>query len=90
MLMSADTTPLMMFIALVSGVAVFILILFLPALFELRNPKDSGPRKMIDGALETVSHMEIASLERGEETQVDEVLVRKVASLLSALPDLES
>jgi hypothetical protein len=90
MLMSPDTTPVMMFIALASGVVVFILVMFLPALFELRNPKDSGPRKIMDGALEALSQMKIASLERGEETQVDQALVKKVASVLSVLPDLES
>jgi len=90
MLMSPDTTPVMMFIALASGVVVFILVMFLPALFELRNPKDSGPRKIMDGASEALSQMKISSLERGEETQVDRALVKKIASVLSVLPDLES
>ena len=90
MLMSPDTTPVMMFAALASGVLVFILVLFLPALFELRNPKDSGPRKIMDEALDAVSQMNMVSLERGEEKQVDQALVKKVASVLSVLPDLES
>jgi hypothetical protein len=90
MLMSPDTTPVMMFITLASGVVVFILVMFLPALFELRNPEDSGPRKIMDGASEALSQMKISSLERGEETQVDRALVKKIASVLSVLPDLES
>jgi hypothetical protein len=90
MLMSLDTTPVMMFVALASGVVVFVLVMFLPALFELKNPKDSGPRKIMDDALDAVSQMKIVSLERGEETQVDQALVKKMASVLSVLPDLES
>jgi hypothetical protein len=90
MLMSLDTTPVMMFVALASGVVVFVLVMFLPALFELKNPKDSGPRKIVDDALDAVSQMKIVSLERDEETQVDQALVKKMASVLSVLPDLES
>ena len=90
MLMSLDTTPVMMFVALASGVVVFVLVMFLPALFELKNPKDSGPRKIMDDALDAVSQMKIVSLERGEEIQVDQALVKKMASVLSVLPDLES
>ena len=88
--MSLDTTPVMMFVALASGVVVFVLVMFLPALFELKNPKDSGPRKIMDDALDAVSQMKIVSLERGEEIQVDQALVKKMASVLSVLPDLES
>jgi hypothetical protein len=90
MLMSLDTTPVMMFVALASGVVVFVLVMFLPALFELKNPKDSGPRKIMDDALDAVSQMKIVSLERGEEIEVDQALVKKMASVLSVLPDLES
>jgi hypothetical protein len=90
MLMSLDTTPVMMFVALASGVVVFVLVMFLPALFELKNPKDSGPRKIMDDALDAVSQMKIVSLERGEEIQVDQALVKKMASVLSVLQDLES
>lgn len=90
MLMSPDTTPVMMFVALASGVVVFILVMFLPAIFELTNPKDSGPRKITDEAFDAVLQMEIHSLERSEETRPDQTLVKKVASALSVLPDLES
>jgi hypothetical protein len=31
-----------------------------------------------------------ASLERGDETQMDQALVKKVASVLPVLPDVES
>jgi len=90
MLMSPDTTPVMMFVALASGVVVFILVMFLPALFELRNPKDSGPRKILEEALDAVSQMKILSLEKSEEILPDQTLVKKIANVLSVLPDLES
>jgi len=90
MLMNPDTTPVMMFVTLASGVVVFILIMFLPAIFELTNPKDSGPRKITDEAFDAVFQMKIPSLERSEETRPDQTLVKKVASALSVLPDLES
>jgi hypothetical protein len=44
----------------------------------------------VDDALDAVSQMKIVSLERGEETHVDQALVKKMASVLSVLPDLES
>jgi len=90
MLMNPDTTPVMMFVTLASGVVVFILVMFLPAIFELTNPKDSGPRKITDEAFDAVLQMEIHSLERSEETRPDQTLVKKMASALSVLPDLES
>jgi len=34
--------------------------------------------------------MNMVSLERGEEKRADQALVKKVASVLSVLPDLES
>lgn len=90
MLMSPETAPVMMFVTLASGVVVFILIMFLPAVFKLTNPKDSGSRKITDEAFDSVFQTKLASLEKGEETRPDRTLVKKLASVLSVLPDLES
>ena len=41
-----STQQLLMFLVII--VAVFMFILFLPTLLELRKPKDAGPRKIAD------------------------------------------
>ena len=43
-----------MLIFLVIVVAAFILVLLLPAILELRRPKDAGPRKIADTPEENV------------------------------------
>ena len=88
--MPLETTSTMMFIALASGLVGFILIMFLPALFELRNPKDSGPRRITDEVDGIMSQAKMASLEKSEEIQLDQAIIKKIASIISILQDLES
>ena len=76
------------FITLAFGVVVFVLIMFLPAVLELKKPRDSGPRKIIDDA--DAASMKITSMEKAEEIQVDEALIKRVADVLAILPNLET
>jgi hypothetical protein len=78
------------FVALAFGVVIFILLMFLPALLELRKPRDAGPRKIMNDVATCESQMKIASMERAEEIEVDQALVKKMANVLSVLPNLET
>jgi hypothetical protein len=78
------------FIMLFSGVVIFILIMFLPAFLELRRPNDSGPRRIGENAAPDRHKMQLASLERTERYEVDQAVLKKVASILSVLPNLET
>jgi hypothetical protein len=81
---------LTMFVALAFGVVIFILLMFLPALVELRKPRDAGPRKIMDDVIIGESHMKIASIEKSEEIEIDQALFKKMANVLSILPNLET
>jgi len=80
-------------ITLIFGVSVFIFILLLPALFELKKPKDAGPRRIADDAPATGSWNEdmipLASIEE-EKIRLDKAIVNKLADAISALRNLES
>jgi hypothetical protein len=78
------------FITLFSGVVIFILIMFLPAFLELRRLNDSGPRKIEDNAVPRKHRMQLVSIERSEEVEADPVVLRKVATILSVLQNLET
>lgn len=72
------------------GVLVFILIMFLPAIFELRMPKDAGPRIIRDYSSPTSLSMEgilIANLE--ERGEFDQILVKRMVEAINVLPNLE-
>ena len=76
------------FVTLFCGVVIFILVMFLPALLELRKPRDAGPRK-IEGNVVSRYRVQLAAIERSEEFEADLVVMKKVASILSVLPNLE-
>jgi len=81
--MALDFTPIMM----IFGASTFILIMFLPALLELKKPKDAGPRRIMDEVIESQSKLKIASIE--SEVDFDQALVKKVSEIIAALPNLE-
>ena len=85
-----ENLALTMFVALAFGVVIFILLMFLPALVELRKPRDAGPRKIMDDVIIGESQMKIASMEKSEEIEIDQALVKKMANVLSVLPNLET
>jgi len=78
------------FIMLMLGVSTFIFIMLLPALLELKRPKDAGPRIIVDDAHFTqlkIRSMPIVNVE--EEQRFDQVLVKKIADIIAVLPNLE-
>jgi len=86
-MMLSDWTPI---ITLIFGVATFILIMFLPALLELKKPRDAGPRMIMNDVAARQLQQEMKPLLRIEdEISVDQVLVKKIADIIAALPNLE-
>ena len=86
-MMLSDSAPI---ITLIFGVATFILIMFLPALLELKKPRDAGPRMIMNDVAARQLQQEMKPLLRIEdEISVDQVLVKKIADIIAALPNLE-
>ena len=80
-------------IVLIFGVSTFILIMLLPAFFELKRPKDAGPRRMMDNivALHQFQLGQITSLINvEEEAGLDQAVIKKITDIISFLPNLEA
>jgi len=80
-----------MIIILIVATPVLIFIIFLPALLELKKPKDRGPR-MIMGSIpevktRTVHVIRIANIEK--EQKFDISLIRTMTKIIEVLPNLE-
>ena len=89
MKMDPNLTPTI--IMLILGVSTFILTMLLPALLELKRPRDAGPRAIMDNVSAIQSQMGetilIANVE--EEQGFDQALVEKIADIIAVLPSLE-
>jgi len=79
------------FIMLTIGALTFIFIMFLPALLELKKPKDAGPRLIMKDVPIMRSKMREAILitNMEEEQKSDQTLIRKIADVIAVLPNLE-
>lgn len=78
-------------VLLTMGVSTLILIMLLPALLELKKPKDSGPRIIIDNVfdMQMLWKEAIPILDLEEEHIADKILFKKIADVISVLPNLE-
>ena len=79
------------FIMLMLGVSTFIFIMLLPALLELKRPKDAGPRIIVDDAHFTqlkIRSMPIVNVE--EEQGFDRILIKRIADVMAVLPNIEA
>jgi len=78
-------------ILILLGAITLVFIMFLPAILELKKPKDAGPRIIMDDALEMRSQLGaailIADIENGE--KIDQALAEKIATIIAVLPSLE-
>jgi hypothetical protein len=75
---------------LILGVSTFVFIMFLPALLELKRPRDAGPRMITghaDFILPEIRNMAILSVKK--EQGFDQTLARKIADVIAVLPNLE-
>jgi hypothetical protein len=88
MIPDLNPTTLMM---LIFGVSTFIFIMFLPALLELKKPRDAGPRLIMDTSLVTGSQERMKTLTKMEDdARIDRNLAKKLADIIAVLPNLES
>lgn len=73
------------------GVLTFIILMLLPSIIELKNPRDPGPRIIEDSAVLDGFSMKINSVEGDVERELkfDELIVKKVSEVLAILPSLE-
>lgn len=78
---SALTSAVMLFF----GVITFIIIMLLPALMELKKPKDAGPKILENGEQHGINLL--VNIEG--EAKFDWVTVRRVAEIIAFLPSLE-
>lgn len=90
--MILNPTPTM-FIMLIFGVTTFIFIMLLPALLELKRPKDAGPRVIMDNLtairqLQTTSIIPLANIEE-EKIRFDRTAVKKIMDIIAVLPNIE-
>jgi len=76
---------------LILGASAFIFIMLLPAILELKKPKDAGPRKIMEDADIPRSLTQLAMLERtGGKIELDQTALKKLADVISVLPNLET
>ena len=76
---------------LILGIPILILIMLLPALLELKKPKDGGPRMILDNISEVqiqiMRMIPIASIE--DEQKFESALIQTLAKIIEVLPSLE-
>jgi hypothetical protein len=76
---------------LILGIPILILIMLLPALLELKKPKDGGPRMILDNISEVqiqiMRMIPIASIE--DEQKFESALIQSLAKIIEVLPSLE-
>ena len=75
---------------LLLGTPLLLLIMLLPALVELKKPRDRGPRMIMDKIPEMqilVVSLPIANIE--EDQRFDFALLRSLARIIEVLPSLE-
>lgn len=81
-------------IVLFFGVLTFLILMFLPAIIELKKPKDPGPRIIkdyvalynLDALLNPVESADCVE----KEPKFEELILREVSAILAVLPSLES
>jgi hypothetical protein len=91
MIPNLNPTTLMM---LIFGVSTFILIMFLPALLELKKPRDAGPRIIMDDVIiaqrfRAREIFPLANIEK-EKFGLDQTIVKRITDIVSFLPSLEA
>jgi hypothetical protein len=74
------------------GLPLLILFMLLPAILELKKPKDKGPRMIMDNISEVQIHImhnvPIANIE--SEQKVDRAVLQPLAKIIAVLPNLEA
>jgi hypothetical protein len=75
---------------LIVAAAMIIIFLFLPALIELKRPKDAGPRRINDALIKVrLSSLKTPLIDIEEGQKFTGQLTTKTAACLYAIPSLE-
>jgi hypothetical protein len=76
---------------LVLGIPLMVLIMLLPALLELKKPKDGGPRLIMDNIndvqIQILRMTRVTNIE--SEQKFDIAIVSRLAKIIGVLPNLE-
>jgi len=87
------TSALTSIITLFLAVLTFLIVMLMPALFELKKPKDSGPRIMLEDTLYSKilnASPNIPLLDVDDEkVELDQEIIKRMAKVLAVLPRLE-
>jgi len=88
--MSTYPTPTN-FTMLIFGVSAFLFIMLLPALLELKKPKDAGPRRILEDSTLNQLGIKLVSIERTEEKmELDLTIAKRIAEVMAVLPNIEA
>jgi len=91
--MISNPTPTTLTMLLL-GVSAFILIMLLPAILELKRPRDAGPRIIMDDTViaQRFQSREIIPLANMEEERfgLDQTIIKKIIDIIAFLPNLEA
>jgi len=76
---------------LILGIPVLILVMLLPAILELKKPKDEDPRRILDDISEVQIQImrmtHIVNIER--EQRFDSGIIQPLAKIIAVFPNLE-
>lgn len=76
---------------LILGIPVLILVMLLPAILELKKPKDEDPRRIMDDISEAqIQIMRMTHIVNIEsEQRFDRGIIQPLAKIIAVLPNLE-
>jgi hypothetical protein len=77
-------------VTLVVTIVIFVALLFLPAIIELKKPKDAGPRLIIDFGQICLSDLKTSLQNIEEDLKFDCQLTSKIGVFLRFIPNLEA
>jgi hypothetical protein len=77
-------------VTLVGTIVIFVALLFLPAIIELKKPKDAGPRVIIDFEQICLSDLKTSLQNVEEDLKFDSQLTSKIRVFLRFIPNLEA
>lgn len=77
-----------MFVTFAFGALIFFLFMFLPALFAVQKKGTADKKALTDDKRNC--QLKMAPMERMDEHEVDNFVVRRLAEVIAVLPDIES
>jgi len=72
------------------GVLLFIILMFLPSIIELKKPEDPGPRIIGDYNFVYLYDLDVKKPYGEIDSKTGVLILREVTAVLTFLPDLES